>query len=243
MKRLAVFFSSFLFAASLLFAAHTFDGGYNFATATGLLTGQNLEDLVELATPRIELTDNSSLTVVGGQIVVGTAGITSNHLANSSVTSNSLAQQQMIIPEVHDGKRPHIRLGLSSLLTTTARTNVLTWTVATSNNFAFGQTNTAIRPPVSGLYLVHASAYLSSATGTNMTSQLSLLDDTGAGQVTSIAQFKNATDGDSMLISDVVQMSTSRWYFVTLSKTVTNSLSVLNNNSATFFDATFLCPF
>lgn len=64
-----------------------FTAGYAFAAATGLETGQHLEDLVEQAEPVVDLTDDSTLTVVGGQVIVKDDGVTNAKLANAPALS------------------------------------------------------------------------------------------------------------------------------------------------------------
>lgn len=67
--------------------ARKFTAGIVFAGATGLKTGQDLEDLIELAVPEVDLTDDSTLTVASDVVKVKDGGIAATQLASNAVTT------------------------------------------------------------------------------------------------------------------------------------------------------------
>lgn len=82
-----------------------FNAGYDFSTATGLKTGQNLADIIELATFAVGTTalDQSTLEDDGaGAARVKALGVNTVHLADNAVTTSKIPDVNITVAKLVD---------------------------------------------------------------------------------------------------------------------------------------------
>ena len=118
--------------------AQKFIAGEKFNLETGLKTGQQLENLVELAQPHENLVDGATLEVFGGEndkrIRIKGGAVTTETIADESITTAKIADGNVTTAKVADGNVTTAKIADGNVTTAKiADGNVTTAKIADGN--------------------------------------------------------------------------------------------------------------